>query len=72
MIRTSHIQKQLNVSRFFIRMIERGDRKTFNIPLAILIAEKNGKRPAEYLNVKIRKMAIEINPDLNRKRSSKS
>jgi len=44
-----------------------GDRKTYNIPLAIAVAQIAGKRPIDFINSKIKSLALEIHPSLGRK-----
>lgn len=67
LMKTSEIAKKHSVTRFFVRMVERGDRKTTDISLAIAIAEKNGSKPIDYVSLRIRPLAIEAHPFLNKK-----
>ena len=44
----------------------KGRHKTLNVALAIAAAEITGKRPSDYLSDKIKALAIDINPKLNK------
>lgn len=52
-MRTTEIAEKHGVSRFFVRMVERRDRKTTNISLARDIARKNKTAPIGYISPKI-------------------
>ena len=64
---TTEIAKQCAVSRFFIRKVETGKRKTTIIPLAQAIAEKNGTKAITYVSPSMRVLALKIYPELGRK-----
>lgn len=61
------IAKSLNVSKTLVSSLSNNKRKTTNIPLAIAVAKLTGKAPVYYLSAKIKALALQINPALNRK-----
>jgi len=48
--------------------LKKGRYKTTNIGLAIAVAKITGKAPYDFLNDKIRDLAVKINPSLRRVR----
>lgn len=63
-MKTVNISKEHNITRFFVRMVERGDRYTTNIGLAEALAKKNGTAPINYISKKIRDIALLAKPSL--------
>jgi len=44
-----------------------GERKTYNIPLAVEVAKLTGKKPIDFLSVHIAELALQINPELGKR-----
>lgn len=55
------------VSAMAVSLVINGKGKTDNLPLAIAIAKKTGKKPTDFLNTKIKAWVLELAPHLNKR-----
>lgn len=46
----------------------KGERKTYNIPLAIEVARLTGKKPVEFISENIIDIALQLNPGLAKRK----
>jgi ribonuclease HII len=66
-MKTSQIAKETKTSNMMVWYLIKGHRKTTNIPLAMLVAKMTKRRPIEFISEKIKGLALEIHPELNRR-----
>jgi hypothetical protein len=64
---TAKIAKQLNSSNMMVWYLLNNKRKTLNIQLAVELAKLTKRAPIEFLSDKIKDLALQINPKLNKK-----
>ncbi len=63
-ISESEMAKKAGSSRQMLSAIKRGKSKTTMIPLAVAAAKLYGGKPIDYINDRMRSLALQVNPRL--------
>lgn len=63
----SEIAKENGAYPATVTRLISGERKTYNIPLAIEVARLTGKKPIDFISENVKALALQINPELGKR-----